>query len=40
MVSPEDRDLYVHVDSVQEARDTLISIITEKYLKDGHEPND
>ena len=23
MVSPEDRDLYVHVDSVQEARDTL-----------------
>ena len=40
MVSPEDRNLYVHVDSVQEARDTLISIITEKYLKDGSEPND
>ena len=32
MVSPEDRNLYIHVDSVHEARDHLISIITEKYL--------
>jgi uncharacterized protein (TIGR00730 family) len=40
MVSPEDRDLYVHVDSVKEARDLLVSIITEKYLADpdpGHD---
>ena len=40
MVSPEDRDLYVHVDSVKEARDMLIEIITEKYLKPDSEPND
>lgn len=40
MVSPEDRDLYRHVDSVEEARDLLISIITEQYLKSdniGHD---
>jgi len=37
MVSPEDRDLYIHVDSVQEARDLLIGIITEKYLQ-GDDP--
>ena len=40
MVSPGDRNLTIHVDTVQEARDTLISIITEKYLKDANEPND
>jgi uncharacterized protein (TIGR00730 family) len=40
MVSPEDRDLYVHVDSVKEARDMLIEIITERYLKPDSEPND
>ena len=33
MISDEDRDLYHHVDSVTEARDHLIQIITEKYLK-------
>ncbi len=36
MISPEDRALYHHVDNVQEARDHLISIITEKYLKDDN----
>jgi hypothetical protein len=40
MVSPEDRDLYVHVDSVKEARDMLIEIITEKYLKGDNEGHD
>ena len=40
MVSPEDRDLYIHVDSVKEARDMLIEIITEKYLKGDSETND
>jgi len=40
MVSPEDRDLYIHVDSVKEARDMLIEIITERYLKPDGEAND
>ena len=40
MVSPEDRDLYIHVDSVKEARDMLIEIITERYLKPDSEAND
>jgi uncharacterized protein (TIGR00730 family) len=34
MVSPEDRGLYIYVDSVKEARDHLIQIITDKYLKE------
>lgn len=34
MVSPEDRGLYLYVDSVKEARDHLIQIITDKYLKE------
>jgi len=34
MVSPEDRGLYHYVDSVKEARDLLIQIITDKYLKE------
>jgi len=40
MVAPEDRDLYIHVDSVAEARDMLIGIITERYLKPDSETND
>ena len=40
MVSPEDRDLYVHVDSVTEARDMLIEIITERYLQGDNEGHD
>ncbi len=40
MVSPEDRNLYIHVDSVKEARDMLIEIITERYLKPDSEAND
>jgi uncharacterized protein (TIGR00730 family) len=40
MVSPEDRNLYIHVDSVTEARDHLINIITEKYLKPDDEGHD
>jgi uncharacterized protein (TIGR00730 family) len=34
MVSPEDRGLYIYVDSVKEARNHLIQIITDKYLKE------
>ena len=40
MVSPEDRDLIVHVDSVKEARDMLIDIITERYLNGDNEGHD
>jgi hypothetical protein len=40
LVSPSDRDLYIHVDSVEEARDHLINIITERYLKPDSETND
>ena len=40
MVSPEDRNLYVHVDSVKEARDMLIEIITDRYLKGDNEGHD
>jgi predicted Rossmann-fold nucleotide-binding protein len=40
MVSPEDRNFYVHVDSVKEARDMLIEIITEKYLQGDGEGHD
>jgi len=40
MVSPEDRNFYVHVDSVKEARDMLIEIITEKYLQGDAEGHD
>jgi hypothetical protein len=40
MISPEDRDLYAHVDSVKEARDLLIDIITDRYLKGDAEGND
>ena len=40
MVAPNDRDLYIHVDSVEEARDHLINIITERYLKPDGETND
>ena len=40
MVSPEDRNFYVHVDSVKEARDMLIEIITDRYLKGDNEGHD
>jgi uncharacterized protein (TIGR00730 family) len=40
MVSPEDRNLYLHVDTVQEARDQLINIITERYLLPDKDDND
>lgn len=40
MVSPDDRDLYIHVDDVTEARDLLIQIITERYLMPDSDPND
>jgi len=36
----EDRNFYVHVDSVKEARDMLIEIITEKYLQGDAEGHD
>jgi uncharacterized protein (TIGR00730 family) len=40
MVSPEDRNLYIHVDSVKEAREQLINIITERYLLPDKDDND
>ena len=40
MVSPEDRDLIIHVDNVKEARDMLVDIITERYLRTDNEGHD